>query len=107
MDGTSYAYTKLALNNKGITSVSEVIAEYPHLRQLELSSNSIEDVIHIQKLRFLAHINLNRNLIKDARCLSNSSIFPYLKSVNLSNNKLKALPSVELLRLTSLNLNNN
>lgn len=32
MDGTAYAYTKVSLPNKGITAVTEIIAEYPHLR---------------------------------------------------------------------------
>jgi Leucine-rich repeat (LRR) protein len=41
MDGTAMAYTKLALPNKGITSVTDTIADYPHLRQLDLSCNQI------------------------------------------------------------------
>ena len=32
MDGTTYAFTKLSLANKGLTAISEVIADYPHLR---------------------------------------------------------------------------
>lgn len=32
MDGTTYSYTKLNLANKGLTGISDAIAEYPHLR---------------------------------------------------------------------------
>jgi len=32
MDGSNYAYTKLGLANKGLVIVSDIIAEYPHLR---------------------------------------------------------------------------
>lgn len=107
MDGSSFAYTKLALSNKGIVVVSELIAEYPHLRQLDLSTNQVEDITHIQKLRFLTHLNLSRNCIRDGNFLSNHALFPYVKTINLSNNKIKALPAVQLIRLTHLNLNNN
>lgn len=34
MDGSTYAFTKLNLANKGLTAISDVIAEYPHLRYL-------------------------------------------------------------------------
>ena len=37
----------------------------------------------------------------------NPTVFPYLKEINLSSNKLKMLPSIELSRLISINLNNN
>lgn len=36
MDGSTYAFTKLNLTNKGITAISEVIADYPHLRYFDL-----------------------------------------------------------------------
>jgi len=106
-DGTAFGYTKLTLPNKGIVAVTEIIAEYPHLRQLDLSCNQIADITHIQTLRFLTHLNLNRNLISEGRFLSNPGLFPYLKSLNHSNNKFKFLPSLQLSRLTELNLNNN
>ena len=107
MDGTAFAYTKLTLPNKGIVSVTEIIAEYPHLRQVDLCNNVISDISHIQKLRFVTHLNLSRNCITDGRFLSNPSLFPYVKNLNLSNNKIKALPSVQLVRIINLNLNHN
>jgi Leucine-rich repeat (LRR) protein len=63
MDGTAFAFTKLSLPNKGIVSVTDIITEYPHLRQLDLSTNQISDITHIQKLRFVTHLNLSRNCI--------------------------------------------
>jgi len=107
MDGTAFAFTKLTLPNKGIVSVSEIITEYPHLRQLDLSTNCISDIIQIQKLRFVTHLNLSRNCIAESRFLSNPALFPFLKSLNISNNKLKVLPSIQLLRVTHINLNSN
>lgn len=32
MDGSTYSFTRLSLANKGLTAISEVITEYPHLR---------------------------------------------------------------------------
>ena len=32
MDGSTLAWTRITLNNKGLTAVSEVIIDYPHLR---------------------------------------------------------------------------
>jgi len=63
--------------------------------------------MHIQKLRFVTHLNLSRNLINDGRFMSNGANFPYLKSLNLANNKLKVLPSLMLENVVHLNLNNN
>jgi Leucine-rich repeat (LRR) protein len=94
MDGTAYAFTKLSLPNKGITLITELITEYPNLRQIDFSSNSITEISHLQKLKYPTNINLSRNLISDGRFLSNPSIFSFLKSMNLSNNKLKSLPAI-------------
>jgi Leucine-rich repeat (LRR) protein len=107
MDGSAYAYTKLTLPNKGITAVTEIIVDYPHLRQIDLSSNQISDLIHVQKLKFITHLNLSRNVLSDGKFLYNPALFANLKSLNLSSNKFKALPSIELPRLLSLSLNNN
>jgi Leucine-rich repeat (LRR) protein len=65
------------------------------------------DSTHLQKLVYVTHLNLNRNCIADGRFLSNAGIFPFLKVLNLSNNKLKSLPSLSLLRINHLNLSNN
>jgi hypothetical protein len=32
MDGSTFAYTRLALSNRGLLAINEQIAEYPHLR---------------------------------------------------------------------------
>ena len=94
MDGTAYAYTKLNLPNKGIVMMTELIIDYPHLRQIDLSSNQLSEINQVQKLKYVTHLNLSRNCISDGRFLYNPGVFPYLKSLNLSNNKLKILPSV-------------
>lgn len=39
--------------------------------------------------------------------MSNSTAFPYVKTLNLSGNKIDSLPPIELRNLTHLNLNNN
>lgn len=96
MDGTAYTYTKLTLSNKGITSAADIFAEYPHLRQLDLNNNQISDIVHLQKLKYVSQLNLSRNCIAEGKFLYNHSIFPHLIMLNLSNNKLKALPSVQI-----------
>jgi Leucine-rich repeat (LRR) protein len=63
--------------------------------------------MHLQKLRYVVTLNLSRNIVKDGRFLSNGGIFPYLKTLNLSFNKLKLLPSLNLRNIAHLNLNGN
>lgn len=63
--------------------------------------------MHLQKLRFLVSLNLSRNVISDGRFLSNAGIFPFLKVLNMSFNKLKSLPSLALRNVVHLNLNGN
>ena len=63
--------------------------------------------MHLQKLRFVITLNLSRNIIKDGRFMSNAGVFPFLKTLNLSFNKLKTLPALNLRNIAHLNLNGN
>jgi hypothetical protein len=38
LDGSSYAFTKLSLSNKGLSNVGEAICEYPHLRYKQINA---------------------------------------------------------------------
>ena len=63
MDGTAFAFAKLALPNKGIVSVTDIVTEYPHLRLIDLNTNQIADITYLQKLRFVTNLNISRNCI--------------------------------------------
>lgn len=63
--------------------------------------------MHLQKLKYLVSLNLSRNIVSDGRFLSNSTIFPFLKTLNLSFNKLKTLPALQLHNIIHLNLTGN
>jgi len=63
--------------------------------------------MHVQKLQFVSQLNVSRNVINDARFLSKPGCFPYLKEINLANNKLTHLPSLVLVNLERINFNGN
>ena len=52
-------------------------------------------------------MDLARNVLQDVKFLSNESLFPYIKSINLSGNQIESLPIIELRKIARLNLNNN
>lgn len=63
--------------------------------------------MHLQKLKYVVSLNLSRNIVTDGRFLSNSTIFAFVKTLNLSFNKLKSLPAINLNNIIHLNLTGN
>jgi Leucine-rich repeat (LRR) protein len=107
MDGSNFAYTKLALRNKGVEEITQAIYAYPHLRVLDFGFNQVREVTSLEKLKFVVDINLENNLLTDVRFLMTAEAFPYLKKVNLQGNKVTALTPFNLPNLVHVNLNNN
>ena len=107
MDGSSFAYTRLTLRNKSVQQVTEAIYSYPHLREIDLGFNQLQEINYLEKLKFVIQLNLENNLINDIKFLMMSDSFPYLKKLNLQGNKVTALLTINLPNLVHVNLNNN
>ena len=58
-------------------------------------------------MQSLVKLNLENNLIKDMKALSNDEAFPKLQILNLGKNKINELVSIKCGRLVSLELSHN
>ena len=54
-DGSTYAFSTLELEGKGIDTLGEALAEYVHLRVIKFNKNKLET---IDKLRTLKYIQI-------------------------------------------------
>lgn len=107
MNGKVYAFTTLKIRNAGIKEITDVIKDYEHLRQIDLSFNLLQEIPNVLHLKYVVKLELARNQLHNANFLSRESVFPYLKYINLQGNKITALPAVALRNLRRLNLNQN
>eukprot|EP00002_Diphylleia_rotans_P000968 TRINITY_DN10528_c0_g1_i11.p1 TRINITY_DN10528_c0_g1~~TRINITY_DN10528_c0_g1_i11.p1 ORF type:complete len:294 (+),score=65.42 TRINITY_DN10528_c0_g1_i11:106-987(+) len=106
-DGTSFAYSRIALTGKSI-GVIDILAKYPYIQYVELTKNMISDPSILGSLKFLLLVNLSENKLVQFSISSR----PYLKYLDISKNRIVALSSPEGVpfhhpSLVHLNLNNN
>lgn len=107
-DNSSYAYVHLNASEKEIENVYEALQFYPHVRYLNLSTNQIKEVPHIEKMHSLLLAELQSNTIESALFTGLPNHLVYLQSLNLNQNRIKELPeSLQLPRLKKLSLNEN
>ena len=101
-------FTTLILEQKDLEEVGEELEKYQHLRNINLSQNAFSDVSILTKLPYLIEINCSKNKVECIKFLATRQpAFQYLKSVNLSENKIKAVSEIEAPLLKSLNLAKN
>lgn len=105
IDGQGFAYFQLDCVNKNVCSI-KMLAEYEHLRQIDMSQNCIEDVSPLAALNHILRLNLSSNMI--------SSIIPFgegklshLMHLDLSGNKLKELPPLQMPALKTVSFARN
>jgi Leucine-rich repeat (LRR) protein len=108
-DGASYAFTNLVLEEKELEELGESLRPFQHLRFLSLSKNQLKDVSEILHLPFLLTFQAAENQIASIDFLgaARDQSLHYLQHLILTKNKLTALPSIPLPRLTRLLLNEN
>jgi Leucine-rich repeat (LRR) protein len=70
-----FAFVKLAMPEKEITSLYDLISNYPHLRYLNLSSNRIDNISSIACLKYLIYLDVSKNKITDISFLSEKVFF--------------------------------
>lgn len=101
----SVAYLRLDCNSKLVNSI-DVITEFEHLQEIDLADNLITDVAPIAKLVYPLKLTLARNLIESIASWTPGSM-QHLLHLDLSGNKMTALPPLPLPALTSANLSRN
>eukprot|EP00933_Yihiella_yeosuensis_P025943 TRINITY_DN20132_c0_g1_i1.p1 TRINITY_DN20132_c0_g1~~TRINITY_DN20132_c0_g1_i1.p1 ORF type:complete len:316 (-),score=92.10 TRINITY_DN20132_c0_g1_i1:151-1098(-) len=108
IDGSGFAYSRLDCISKRIGSI-KVLEQYPYLRQIDLSKNCIEDVTPVGKLNHILSLNLASNSIVsvDAWKPDPHAALQHLLYLDLSGNKLQALPKLHMPALRRANFSQN
>ena len=83
------------------------VASFPHVRELDLRDNHIQDLSLMQHTRQLERLDVSENNLTS---ISSLPALPHLKALSISNNKIQdirslaALPALEILDLQGNNL---
>jgi len=92
IDGTSFAYLQLDCVGRSVASIG-VIGAMLNLQQVDLSKNSITDIAPLTLLPYVLKLNLAGNAISTLDpVLQAEGCLPHLMDLDLSENKLEALP---------------
>lgn len=94
IDGSGFAYVQLDCVGKGVGSIA-VLENYGYLRQIDLSQNCIVNVEPLAKLGHVLRLSLASNRIESIASWG-PSVLCHLLSLDMSDNRLKALPRLYL-----------
>lgn len=81
--------------------------EVKETRRCDLSVNNIVDISMLKDMQQLIYLNLAKNKIKTIAVFCNEEMFPNLKWLDVSNNKLADLPGIKLPKLEYLDIGYN
>jgi Leucine-rich repeat (LRR) protein len=108
IDGLSYAYTCLKLEEKELDGIGEDIGNYIHLRDINLSQNKFVQIHPIRHIPYLVNLDASKNEIRDiTELFSEEDKLQYLQKCDLNTNKIKELPIMFTTNLLTLNLEAN
>lgn len=106
IDGEGYAFFQLDCVNKEVEGKKvgkiDLISEYEHLRQIDMSKNAIRDVTPLGALSFVLTLDLSSNKI-DSLEPWGLDAFAHLLHLDISGNRLEALPPIGFPALRTAN----
>lgn len=113
--GGGFAFTKLDVTEKSLNHLGNKVQSCSHLRQVILSNNQFDDITPVSRLRHVLTLQADNNAITSIDCFSvedsqdsPGADLPWCQRIDLSTNKLTALPSLAaLVRLRFLRLESN
>ena len=79
IDGRSYAYSTLTLEEKEIQELADVLVPYKHLSHVKLNQNDIRDVSSLAELPYLLTLEAKTNSVKSLDFLNNDQKLCYLQ----------------------------
>ena len=79
IDGRSYAYSTLTLEEKEIQELADVLIPYKHLSHVKLNQNDIRDVSSLAELPYLLTLEAKTNSVKSLDFLNNDQKLCYLQ----------------------------
>jgi Leucine-rich repeat (LRR) protein len=91
--GGGFAFTRLDCSNKELTHLGNKVEDYTQLRHVVLSHNKFSDVAAVTKLPHLLSLQIDNNEVTSLDCMQDAAL-SWCQRLDLSANKLKALPSL-------------
>lgn len=103
-DNDGYAFSKLNLAEKEIRKLFRYLRQYPHLKYLDASINSIRDISILANIPYLLTLDLFQNKIEHIDIFCEENNLTFLQKLNLQTNRVRSLPALKLPMLRILNL---
>ena len=72
LDGSTFAFTDLNIEGKGLSTFGDRINDYEHLRNLNLSKNRFENIDKLRALKYMQTLKASENEIIDNYFMSES-----------------------------------
>ncbi|CAG7718493.1 unnamed protein product [Allacma fusca] len=98
-----HAFVKFEAPNQRLSDI-DMLSQYIHLRNIDLSNNRIKDLVALHPITFLQVLNVEGNQISSLAYISK---LIYLQTLNLSRNEISATTGFPSNKLTYLNLSRN
>lgn len=106
-DYESFFFTDLILSNRRVETLAKTMDEVKEVRKCDLSINNIIDISSLKDMQHLQYLNLAKNKIKALTLFTQEEMFPNLKWLDVSNNKITELPGFKLPKLEYLDIGYN
>lgn len=92
------------MSNRKVESLAKSMDEVREVRKVDFSINNIIDVSAFKDMQQIMYLNLARNKIKALAIFTQEEMFPNLKWLDVSNNKISELPAIKLPKLEYLDV---
>jgi len=95
------------LNNRRVETLAKSMEEVKEVRKCDLGINNLVDVSAIRDMQQLVYLNLSKNKVKTFAVFCTDDLFPNLKWLDISNNKITEFPALKLAKLEYLDIGYN
>jgi len=98
---------KLEVIGQELEILPETLGTYQHLRYINLSNNKLSNVEVLWEIPHILKLELQKNSISSLEVFDRTNVLLFLQHLNLKNNQIKQLTSIQLPRLEQLLLAGN
>lgn len=106
-DNESFFFKDFILQNRRVESLAKTMDEVKEVRKCDLSVNNLVEIAMLKDMQHLIYLNLAKNKIKTLTIFCADDLFPNLKWLDVSNNKIVDMPAFKLPKLEYLDISYN